>query len=310
MNCLYFGFKIILVVLLPTFCCCTSNTSQKDVAILKSLDEGMVKANKVTSENTKLVLAAIDNKRFEPSTHYKAELWYSKALLVQKYSSDISKYLSNLKSELGKRAADKGEHNKDVVAQFFRNEGNAEILLKELNNYRVQVVHIDSENKKVLNDVLTFPFEYDNIERAKVGNFLDVISNASPVAAHAFLSQLESWVGTTEYTAVKFCYDNIPPYTDYIHVITPLIAQSVKHVKGGQEIEVKVGIGGFISTIDPKVNIGGKEVQRWEEDGMARYKIKASKKVGKHTVPVGVEFTDRDGKRNVYSKNIEYTVIQ
>jgi hypothetical protein len=90
-------------------------------------------------------------------------------------------------------------------------------------------------------------------------------------------------------------------------IIRPVIMQDKSYVKVGENIKITAGICMFSINSDPQITVNGKPATT--EYGIASYNLKASLKAGGYSVPVKMEYIKPDGTKNIFIKNIEYTVI-
>lgn len=99
------------------------------------------------------------------------------------------------------------------------------------------------------------------------------------------------------------------PIIESYHVFQPLIALSSSCVKAGDDIIIEAGIGSFSTESRPRITING-EIIRLNDYGVASYNLKTLNKSGKYSLPVKIEFTTPDGRKDFMTKNISYTVIE
>ena len=95
------------VILTSTFCLIFSscfNSSENDLIVFKTTNEGLQKSNQFISGQTELLYQALKDKTLSPQLHDRAEIWYPRALQIKQLSSDILKYIDKLKTDLKKEA--------------------------------------------------------------------------------------------------------------------------------------------------------------------------------------------------------------
>jgi hypothetical protein len=129
------------------------------------------------------------------------------------------------------------------------------------------------------------------------------------IAALAILSKFQNNIRINENRTIVFCYNKIDHIDGYglDEFYSPFVVISSSHVKGGEEIEITSGVGGFSKAALAEIVIDRRNVSL-DPVGAAHYKFKASDKPGTHRVPVKISFTDREGKKQTITNNIGYTV--
>jgi hypothetical protein len=85
-----------------------------------------------------------------------------------------------------------------------------------------------------------------------------------------------------------------------------IVGQSSTHVKKGDVLTITAGMGEFSSHNKPQININNKAIE--VNGGHASYKLKVNGAIGKNKIPVQVEYLDENGKRNIKTEIVEYTI--
>ncbi|MGF2414749.1 MAG: hypothetical protein ACQUYJ_20595, partial [Ferruginibacter sp.] len=174
------------------------------------------------------------------------------------------------------------------------------------------ILAVDPELNKVFGSnsiIISREFEQSG---AKQKDFTKTFfDGVQAVAAVAMLRKLENNVRVLENKFVTFCFNKIGS-TDgegFYTRIEPILALSSSYVKAGDKIEMYAGIGSFSLATKPVVYIGGKVIKP-NDNGVVVYKFRALGKVGKNNLPVKIEFTLPNGKREFLDMKAEYTVAE
>jgi gliding motility-associated protein GldM len=294
-----------------------SNNSNNNLEVFKALDESLVNSNQTINKSNQIIYSSLQEKMSDPLTNYKANIWFPKAMQVQKYSKDIISYIENLKNELKKEVGltIKNEQNQfeeddiKTVNQLFKKKAKGEELFLRLAKYKQDVLAIDSSMKEVFDTVIIVTTRsFDTI--ANQNTFADIFFHNIPtIAALSMLSKFQNNIKIIENWMTMFCLNQVPSTDRYFDSYSAIVAQSTSSVKPNEPIEITAGIGAFSIMAQPVITISGKNVQV-EEDGAAHYKFKASNKPGKHCVTVEITFNDIYGKKQSINKTVEYTVVE
>ncbi len=293
-----------------------SDRSESELAVFKALDESLVNSNNTINNGTETTLALIEQKLSDPATTYRARVWQPKAMQIGKLSSDINAYIENLKSNLKKEARlvsgdnseSFSESNKDAVNRLFVISDKGKDLNDHLIKYKENLMAIDSQLTKIFKNSVIITASFDSADYKNQNMNKIFFDNTTVIAALAMLSQLQNNVKNIENRMVQFCYYNIPSADGYFTTYSAIIGQSSTYVRAGEKIEITSGVGYFSSRqSQPEITVNGTNINI-DETGVAVYKFKASTKAGKHIVPVKINFTDQEGKKQLITKDVEYTV--
>jgi hypothetical protein len=305
-------FILISAVLICYSC---SHTSNKDETILKVLDEGITKSNRIINRQTLTVYHALEDKLDNPTSHYKATIWYPRAMTIGSLSTEIFDYIDSLKNDLIKKAWNSKKNSVDEGEQapvkiLFNEEGVSKELYKNLETYKEKILHIDplfyQEFKKfslVSNAIL--------IEHGKEPGFSkDIFDDLSVRAALAFLTQIQNNVKQFENNVAVFCNQNCTDDAFHIYELPfPLISQSSNYLKCGDRLSITAGIAVFQYLPNLKITINNMEADL-DENGFADYKFKTQLRPGNYKIPVKIEYKDQDGNRRWIDRNVEYILFK
>jgi len=302
----------ILFIMVVFFSAC-SDRSENELAVFKALDESLINSNLTINKATETQLSILYGKTTEAGSAFKANIWYPKAMIVKEKSANIISYLEELKKTLKKEAGLNDTNNsfsaedKDAVKLLFKTKGTD--LYERLKQYRRNVLAIDSEITTVFSDKIILTTQSFDTLKNEQQNIAKAFFNDIPtVAALTILSQFQNNVKVAENRIVQFCNNKVGSFIDYYTTYSAIVAQSSTYVRAGEEIEITAGIGSFSRAARPEITVNKRNIEI-DESGVAVYKFNASTKAGKHIVPISINFTDQDGKKQLITKDVEYTVI-
>lgn len=278
------------------FSCSSSNDHS---TIFKALDEGLNTSSKTIKRESEFLYSALEERRIDPATAYRGDIWEPKAVLLKSRSSQILSYINNIKASL--------KNDEDIKLVFQKNE-EAKKIHDSLNSYKRDILKIDTLiNEEFANKLNLLPLASDStLSRDEFNG--RYFKNASASEAIALLTKLENNVIITENRIAVFCLEQIPSRGDYFTMYSAIVAPSSTQVKAGEEIEIMAGVGAFSIWAKPNILINGNNIAL-SEDGIAHYKFKASNKSGKHNVIVKIDFTDQDGRQQTITKDLTYNVL-
>lgn len=270
------------------------------------LEGSLAEATKRTARDNETIYHSLYEKRMDPATHYKATVWEPKAAKIRSYAAETRGYIEGLKKDLKRMAAPSSEN---AVADFFQ-EGQKGIRLdKQLKAFKTNILAVDTLLREEFSKPASFPKPLDSLVDEQ-GFSKRYFENTNHISAQALLSQLSNSMIMAENELILFCNEQIPNYSHgYFSSYSVIIGQSSSYVRAGEEIKITAGVGAFSQRAQPKITIAG-DTAILNEYATTDYPFKASKKPGKHFVPVKIEFIDQDGKMQTIKKNVEYTVAK
>jgi len=288
------NFPIIMLFIFCMFLISCSRISENDSEVFKMLEESLINSNKMISRSTETIYVSLEDKLSDPYTANRARKWYPKATQVQKTSKDIIGYIENLKG--------------NANSQLTLNSDQADELFIQLKKYKTDLLSIDSGLTEALGKTLIITTQsFDSLpdsEKNFSKKFFDQISQEETLC---LLSKFENNIRMIENTMTQYCYNKVGAFIHYYDTYSAIIGQNTSYVQGGEMIEITAGIGAFSKAAMPKVILKDRIIPI-DEMGVATFKFRASKKPGKHFVPVEISYTDQEGIKRKLSKTVEYTV--
>jgi gliding motility-associated protein GldM len=312
--------RFIAVIFFAVILSSCSQESKSSLTIFIATEEGFDQSNKAIANSTTKIYHALDEKLAKPETAQQASVWQPNAMVIKERSEWMISYIEQLIKKLKEAVAGKNENDKivlrndgmDAVKRLFIVEMKGDSLYQKLQKYKQDILAVNPEIFEVFGRnsiIITSEFELDS---SKLKDFTSTFFSQMPVAgASAILRKFENNVRVLENKLVTFCYNKIGS-TDgggFYTRISPILAISSSYVKTGDKIVISAGIGSFSTETKPVVYMGGKVLQP-DENGVVVYKFKASEKIGKNVVPVKIEYTSPNGKREFFNMKAEYTVAE
>ena len=281
---------------------CTDN-SEKNIEIIRALDESLSNSNKMLAASTEDLLTSLRDKLSDPATAEKAQVWYPKAQMVQKLSSQVYNSIEKIKTELLNEKAN-SKYNGKI---FFRKKES--LIYDSLMNYKRKVLDIDSKIDYVFkSSLVAFTPSFDSIDKANSNLIETFFENADIDAAMAMLTRVQNNIRLNENRVIAFCREDcVSMICGFGSCFSTLIGLDRGVVEPGGAIELVAGIGEFNRHTKPEIFVYGNQVAL-DASALAVYKFKAENRPGKYYVPVKINFTNQDGIQQTIMKDIQYTV--
>lgn len=291
------------------------NVSAEILNAFKIVDRSLTGTNGTINNSTATIMASLDEKRSDPSSATKANIWYPKAQQAQALAKDMYDYITSLKSkilagaEFKKEDSSYKQDNLDVATRVMVTEGEGKKLRQKLQDYRDNLLKIDPLIAAELKNSLQIDVSIPPVQNTANKTWEDAYFHMVPtVAAITMLSKFQNDVKTSENKVVAFCHEQVGKVAVRFDTYAAIIGQSSSYVMPGQELEITAGVGAYSKAAQPRITINGSGAALGE-DGQARAKFAAGG-VGQHSVPVTIVYMDQEGKQQTITKNIEYTVGQ
>jgi len=293
------------------------NVSAEILNAFKTVNNSLETTNATVNKSTETILKSLNDKRLDPSTAEKANLWYPKAEMAISHAKGIYSYIQDLKGQILKAADgdinDKTkkfkEDNLDIATRLMVDKGEGKKLYTALSKFKTDILAIDPEIQKEF--ATTLPINLDKPDTKNKGNNsweAAYFRMVPTVAALTMLSKFQNDVKTTENRVVAFCHNKVGEVVVRFDSYAAIIGQSSNYLMPGQKLTINAGVGAYSKAALPVISIGNKPVSL-DEKGVAKSEFDAGT-IGQHTIPVHIEYVDQDGKKQVIDEKIEYTVGQ
>src|SRR5215212_9151469 len=138
------------------------NVSAEILNAFKTVNRSLETTNTTVNKSTETIMKSLDDKRHDPSSAVKAQIWYPKAQLAQQLSKQMFDYLQGMKEQILRQAG--GDPNKpekrfkednlDITTRLMIDKGNGKQLLQKLAEYRKNILAIDPSIDSAFNTTL------------------------------------------------------------------------------------------------------------------------------------------------------------
>lgn len=293
------------------------NVSAEILNAFKIVDSSLTNTNTTINSSTQTILASLNEKKSDPATAVKATIWYPKAVAAQSASKELNDYIQTLKNKILTAAGydpSKGDttykmEDLDIATRIMVNEKEGQKLKQKLDEYKAKLLAIDPLIAEEFKNTLQVNTNMPAVQN-KSNNTWDLayFHMVPTVAAITILSKFQNDVKTSENKVVAFCHEQVGKVQVRFDTYTAIVGQSSTYLMPGQEIEIMAGVGAFSKAATPSIVINGSNAVLGE-DGAAHAKFAAGG-IGNHSIPVTIRYKDQDGKDQVITKTIDYTVGQ
>lgn len=268
-----------------------------NLLVLSAIDSTLIRSGHSIQRSNADVLMAFQNKLADPKTVEKAKAWQPKVVLIDVATQSLIRFADSLIAALKSKP--------ESVRKIFIEQDVADELSDKLRRYKQQLMAIHER----INEV-SFPYA-DTVatNTPAVMSLKKLFTNATQQEAISILLSLQNDLLRTENWALLVCLDQTAILDHPIfHSYEAIVGQNSKVLKAGDDLEITAGIGSFSRNAKPKISVGGKEANL-NERGYAVYRFKTSRRLGKYSLPVTIEFTDDDGQRQTRTFTIEYRLV-
>ena len=293
------------------------NVSSEILNAFKTVNNSLEKTNNTVNNSTQTVMNSLTDKMADPTTRERAQLWHPKAKQVVDYSKAAYDYIQRLKDQILTEAGGKPgdptksfkEDNLDIATRIMVEKGEGKKLYDLLAKYKNDVLAVDPLIKQNFENSLQIDLTKPPTKNKGNNTWEAAYFRMVPtVAAMTILSKFQNDVKTSENKVVSFCHEQVGKVTVRFDTYAAIIGQSSTYLMPGQELEITAGVGAFSKQALPTITIGGQTVPIGE-DGAAHTKL-AGGAIGQRSIPVRIEYTDQEGKKQLIEKTVEYTVGQ
>ena len=294
------------------------NVSSEILNAFKTVNRSLENTNTTVDKSTSTLIASLEEKKKDPATSNRANLWAPKAADAVKLSKSVFDYIQTLKERILREAGGDPkdpekkfkESDLDITTRIMIEKGEGQKLLKMLADYRTNMLKIDpsidSAFKTSLPISLDKPDSKNRAGKTWEGAYFHMVPT---VAGLTILSKFQNDVKTSENRIVQFCHNKVGEVNVVFDSYAAVIGQSSNYLMPGQELEITAGVGAFSKKAQPAIVIGGSQAPIGE-DGAARVKLPGGG-IGAHTIPVKITYMNQEtGKLETIDKNVTYTVGQ
>ena len=319
--------KMINIMYLVLTAILALNVSAEVINAFKTVDKSLTDSNSNIEKSNVTLFQSLAEKRSNPETKEKADIWAPKADTAKKLSDVLYNYIEGLKKRVkteadlkvdkaGNPVLDK-DGNEDfkfdyleASTRIFEKKGEGKILYQKLTDYRNAMLAIDPAIDSATFPVnLTVPPSHSG--NAKTGNPVtdwtaSYFRMTPAVAALTMLSKVQNNIKNAENQVVTYCHSQIGAVKLIFNKFQPIAAGSSTYLMPGEEMVVTAGVGAFNDAAKPVISINGAPTAL-NENGVAEKKFNVSGS-GNQKIRVSISYTKPDGTTDRLEKDIEYTV--
>lgn len=282
---------------------CHSNPNNTQ---LKEIDNGLRLSIHFIAGQNAAVYASLQQKLADPATRSLSNRWSPFALKVQMLSAQAISYIDSLHAKMSAS----GSLSKEVEKSLF----------DTLVNCRSNLLNVFPDS---LDPGGHYIAEVRGMFRRYIPLLLDTSGRAQPTltfpewADHLFqgdtsmitlsLDKLKIDVLLSEQAIARYCDNHAESSVDRFTIFAPLVTLNSNVVAPGDTIELSAGIGAYYSSVRPKITIAGASVPVYS-GGLAFYTLRASKRPGRYSIPVKIEYTTPYGRQSTIERDVRYQV--
>jgi gliding motility-associated protein GldM len=308
--------KMINIMYLVLTALLALNVSAEILNAFKTVDNSLIATNRTINLSTDAVMKSLEDKKNDPTSATKANIWYPKAEKAIALSREVYDYIQTLRNRILKDAdfnpADSSfrADNLDIATRIMIKENEGPKLRERLEKYKRDLLAIDpliaEEFKNSLQIDLSMPKVQDKSNKTWESGYFHMVPT---VAAVTILSKFQNDVKTSENKVVNFCHAQVGQVVVRFDRFEPIIGQSSNYLMPGQSLEIKAGVGAFSNAAKPTISIGG-VTQQIGDSGFVRYTTQAAAGLGQKTIPISISYKDQDGNERRIDRVVSYTVGQ
>jgi len=312
------------------------NVSSEILNAFKTINASISKTNSVLDGKNEATYSALQDALQDPQQKQKAEIWLPKALKCKELSTDMVNYIEKMKQDLKKESdlkIEKGEESfkeddLDASTRYMIEKKKGTDLYKKFKQYKQDILNVfrnstefDAELKeRIMTDMESMERSlpiYLEVPKAKPGK--TSYSNDGPgwsqatfymtptLASVTILSKMQNDIKNSEAQMSDYCLSQLGKVKLIYDKFAAIAAANTTYCMPGDEIEISAGVGAFNASAEPDIFVSGQKVPL-NADGMAVWKTTASGAAGTKEIPVRIQYTTPDGKKESVDKKITYTI--
>jgi hypothetical protein len=291
----------IIIPLALIFASC-SYKADKEKMLLSNLSVNRERIDHLVDRMANRHSYSLEDKLYNPWSKEKAGIWLPIAKKVSKISENALEYLDSLESSI--------RESERSSTEIFDGGQNEKKLYARLIGYRENLLHSESIiNEQLSNWLILINNHYDSL--LMTGNFKarDFLGSIDGQKTVAFIQMIKINFKLNEETCLALCDEQVPKNFDGFTVYAPIIGQNSSYLKPGENLEITAFISFVAEVIRPKIWINRKLI-KLSDDGAAHYSTNNTNLPGKYSIPIRIEFTNADNKRDTVLRMIKYEVAK
>lgn len=311
--------KMINIMYLVLTAILALNISAEILNAFKTVERSLTTTNTTINQSTETIMQSFEEKKQDPNSRVKAEIWQPKAAAAVALTKELNDYIEGIKKQILKEAgfdpSKKGdstfkEDNQDIATRIMVEQGKGKELRQKLETYKKQMMAIDDSLAKQIEALLKQIDLVPPPTKTKGNNSWEAayFRMVPTVAATTMLSKFQNDIKTSENRVVSLFHEQVGAVKVRFNKFAAIVGQSSNYLMPDQELEIKAGIGAFSTDAKPVITIGGSTYPT-DENGIASYKVRVSG-LGERSVPVYIKYLDQDGNPQEIRQEVKYTVGQ
>jgi hypothetical protein len=287
------------------FCSCGHTVTDKNDDMLIMTNAQLILSNSILGSYTNTTLRELGKKSEDRYTSVKGAIWFEKATQISELTKIPLDYINTLKNDIVKEIETNPASN---IGSFVNNKDHGKSIFKILQQYRFELLSVDSSIRQVFDSVIyIMPEKFDSPESSANEFFQVYFENKDFISILTFLTNIESNIKIAENSTIRFCNNKVSDNTFHFETYAALFNQSSTILKAGEEMKITVAVGAFSLRAKPDIEISNKKIVP-NSDGAGRYTFKVPAKAGNYTVPAKIEYRDEEGRTYVEEKVFTYKV--
>jgi gliding motility-associated protein GldM len=294
------------------------NVSSEILNAFKTVNKSLENTNSTVNRSTETLMKSLEEKKNDPATSTRAQLWQPRAKQAQDLSKEVFDYIQGLKdrilTEAGGNPKDPTkkfkEDNLDITTNILIEKGEGRKLEAKLKKFREDILAIDPSIDSAFSTELPINLEKPKSESRAGKTWEGAYFHMVPtVAGLTILSKFQMDVKNSENRVVQFCHNKVGEVNVVFDSYGAVLGQSSNYLMPGQNLDITAGVGAFSKKAQPVILIGG-SATTIGEDGAAHVTVPGGG-IGQHSIPVRITYMNQNtGKMETMEKNITYTVGQ
>jgi hypothetical protein len=260
-----------------------SCNSKKGREFLEPSLNSLLASNKFIQQNTTDLYTALQTKATDAQTIVRASEWVYRLRGLNDTTNYFIKSIDSFAP--------------DVSSRDIANE-----LDVKLDNYISYLKTLDGEitESRVIENTL--------IKFKQIG-LKEFFTKATQQEVKWGIAALKNSICLTENKIVAFANNSAMPGCNLGgEQFNVLIGQNALHFRQGDELIISAGVGAYTLRTSPTFIVNRNMAITPDENGVATYKKKISESVGKHKIPILLNYTDGEGKKKSLNTVIDYEV--
>ena len=273
---------------------------------LKEIDDGLRLSIQFISGQNDGIYHSLQAKQSDPTTRDLSNRWSPPALKVRMLSARAISFIDSLHSKMAAIGLISKKDEKRLFDTLVNcKRGLLNVFPDSLDPY-LQFLAGDREN---LNRYIPLLRDTSNHAQSRLTftEWSDLQFHGDTSMIALSFDKLKIDILLSEQEIAKYCDKQVISTVDRFDIFAPLITLNSNVVAPGDTIELSAGIGAYYSFARPNITIAGVSVPAIS-GGLAFYTLRASKRPGRYSIPVRIEFVTPYGHRSTVERDVYFRV--